>query len=98
MSTMYPVLRGIPIPPIDHRPKSPRGESWPLDKMRVNDMIFVPQRDSKPVSAQVSRSAKWLKARFVTRTVTMRADGATWLPCKPTDPDATTGVGIWRVK
>lgn len=98
MSTTYPVLRGVPIPEIDYRPKSPRGEPWPLATLKSGEMIFIPSRDIKPVSSHVSRVSKRIKARFVTRPVVMCIKGDTWQPCKPTDPGATSGVGVWRVK
>jgi len=96
MTTTYPVLKGVPIPPI--RRGRPR-RKYDLEHLAVGDMQFVPGRTVKQVSAYVSKMARTMPAmKFTTRVVFARRLGQRWEVCEPTDRGATEGVGVWRVE
>lgn len=98
MSPMFNVQKGVPLPEINRAPKGQR-RKYPIETMAVGDMFFVPHRDTKSVSAYISRISKGVPGKFSARHCWMRKDArGHWHPCDPGGPPATEGTGVWRTE
>lgn len=97
MSPMLKVYDNVPLPPINRTPKAlPR--KYPLDTMKVGQMVFVAGRGYKSLSAYISRISKNVPGRFAVRScwVVVRDDKLVEVP--EGTPDAIQGSGVWRVE
>jgi len=81
---------------------APRARKYPLDKMDVGTMFFVPQDEEGKLPVRLptylSAAGKTLSRKFATRRLHMAREDETqpWVPAPETDPNATYGVGVWR--
>lgn len=100
VTTMFPVQSGVPVPPVDRRPKQPR-RKFPVEGMQPGDMFFVPGKTSKSVAAYISRITKKLPGKYTARHCWMtpvEVNGqACWDPANAGDPGAQEGVGVWKL-
>lgn len=99
MSEPFEIFRGVPIPPV-RRPKTGRTK-WPVDKMEVGDIIFVPGRSSRSVSAYVARITKDLPGEYLIRGCWMRPGQGRepkWVLADEGQKGAKEGTGVWRTK
>lgn len=97
-TTMLKVQKGVPLVPIDHRPKQVR-RKWPLETMEPGDFAFDPGSTTKSISAYISRSTKHLAGTFTARRCWAWQDkrNGDWTPCEHTAVGAVEGVGVWRL-
>ncbi len=82
MTSMLAVQKGVPIPEVDRKPKAVR-RKYPVETMEKGDMFFLPKRETKGVSAYISRITKGLPGKFSTRhcwmiPVGMRGSERVW--------------------
>jgi hypothetical protein len=94
---MFAVQKNIPIPKVNHAPKTVR-RKYPFEDMDVGDMFFVPEKTTSALGAHISNVAKKLGRRFSSRQTTMKETRGEWRPCDPDDKGAVVGVGVWRTK
>lgn len=94
MSDEIIVQTGVPIPPVDRRPKNQKSK-YPLAKMAVGDMFFLPGRVTTSVSSYVSRlAAKMPGRRFETQSRNARqCDDGSW---ELVEQGGVEGVAVWR--
>lgn len=103
MSTTTIEQLGVPMPPIDNRPKNAKPK-YPLATMTLGGMLFFPGRSSKSLSAYISRIAKKHPSRkFSVRSCWMwLAPDDTWQVIEPGQETqvagATKGAGVWRIE
>ena len=104
MTTPPQIQRGIPKPPVDRKPKNPKRVFPVMQDMQPGDMFFLPNRNSRQVSAYVSRITKDLPGKFEVMQTWGRKPLPTedrsleWVITTECAPGATRGVGVWRTK
>lgn len=98
MSAMLSVQKGIPLPEINRSPRGVR-RKYPLETMQVGEMFFEPGRNSRKLSAYISRETKDMPGKFSVRHCWMAQDAAgVWCPAEPGSPGAAEGTGVWRIE
>lgn len=97
---MYKVQTGVPLPQIRRAaPATLVRRKYPLESMAIGDMIFIPNKTSRSVSAYISRASKGMEAKFTVRHAWMARDAAgNWQPTELNAPPACEGVGVWRIE
>lgn len=102
--TEFILQSGVPLPPIDTRPRNPRQAARPwkdvMERAEVGQFFFVPDRSPPAVAAYVARVAKELEREFATRRTWAWFDHAAgiWRICTHSAANAQEGVGVWRTK
>lgn len=101
MTGLLKVQSGVPLPEINRAPTNPR-RKYPVEGMAKGDMFFVPERETKSVSAYISRITKNLPGKFSARHCWMRPglehEDAEWVLCTPDADGAKEGTGVWRIE
>lgn len=103
MTGLFEVQSGVPLPEINRAPTNPR-RKYPVEGMAVHAMFFVPGRETKSVSAYISRITKNLTGKFSARHCWMRkklpheGDPSEWTICTSDATGATEGTGVWRIE
>lgn len=93
---MYDVIQNVELPPI-RRANRRRRRKYPFETMNIGDMFFVPTKTRNLLTTQAASAAAQLGWKFSTRSVTMKQVASAWVMCDETDPDATAGIGVWRI-
>lgn len=97
MSPMLKVYDNVPLPAIDRTPKTvPR--KYPLATMKVGQMVFMPGRSCKSLSAYIARISKNVPGRFAVRSCWMIFENDKPVEVPEGTPDAVEGSGVWRIE
>lgn len=102
MSAMLSVQKGVPLPEINRSPKGVR-RKYPLETMQVGEMFFEPGRNSRKLSAYISRETKDMPGKFSVRhcwmiPVGMKGGERVWELSEPGEDGAEEGTGVWRIE
>jgi hypothetical protein len=97
-SELLKVQPGVPIPPVDRTKQ--RRRKYPLETMKVGDMIFEPGRSSRSLGSYISSESRRLNARFTVRRLWMyQNETGAWTECPgPAGPPCVEGTGVWRIE
>lgn len=94
----YRVKKGVKLP----EPAKAGGArtKYPFKTMDVGELIFIPDKTSRQLSAYVAQRGRELQRKFRTQKAVMRQDlqSNEWEPCKPGAAGARNGVAICRIR
>lgn len=73
---------------------------YPFKTMTVGEIIFIPDKTTRQLSAYVAQRGRELNRKFRSQKAVMRQDLQTneWELCKPGAAGARNGVAICRIK
>lgn len=95
---MLKLQHNVPVPPTIRPSARGKRRKYPFEAMQVGDMFFLPGKTRSQISGHLYNVNKQLGIKLQARLAYMRERKGKWEPAEHDDPDASLGVGVWRVE